>query len=563
MLSYGSYRPKQIVRFGWHEETEGGAVVTKLEGLEESYWPATHQDEVRETTVGGLLLDAAERASDEPGLVARSNDPLSRREWTYGELAADANAVARALLGRFEPGERVAVWAPNIAEWYLLQLGAALAGVVLVTVNPAYRPAELSYVLRQSRAAGVFLVPEFRGSPMASFLDEVRPDLPELREVVSFAGWAPFVGSGSALERLPAVGPSDPAQIQYTSGTTGFPKGVVLHHRGITNNARFIARRYEVAPGERWLNFMPLFHVAGCTISALGSLAAQATQVLCGFEPGLVLEVIEAERCALFVAGATMIAMLADHPSFATRDLSSLRTIGFGGMTAPPALVQRVEQSLGVRVGIMFGLTEACGIATQVCLGDADKDRAETVGRAHPATEVKIAELGSGRVLPLGAVGELCVRGYLVMTGYFEMPDATAAAIDADGWLHTGDLGTMDERGFCRVAGRVKELINRGAEKISPVEIEEVLVAHPGVAAAAVVGIPDPIWGEVIAAFVQPSEGWAPDAEELFALCRRRLAPYKTPRHWTFVDSFPLTPSGKVQKHVLRDRFVAERETGV
>jgi fatty-acyl-CoA synthase len=531
-----------------------------LEALRESYWPATHEDEVRETTVGNLLLEAAERAPDEPGLIARGHGALSRRSWSYAALAVEAEAVAAALLGRFEPGERVAVWAPNIPEWYLLQLGAALAGVTLVTVNPAYRPAELSYVLRQSRAAGVFLVPEFRGSPMASFLDQVRAELPELREVVSFGHWAPFVASASGGERLPTVRPSDPAQIQYTSGTTGFPKGVVLHHRGITNNARFIARRYGVQAGERWLNFMPLFHVAGCTISALGALASQATQVLCGFEPGLALELIEAERCALFVAGATMISMLVDHPAFATRDLSSLRTVGFGGMTAPPELVRRVERSLGVRVGIMFGLTEACGIATQVGLGESEEDRAETVGRAHPCTDVKIAELGTGRVLPVGAVGELCVRGYLVMTGYFDMPDATAAAVDADGWLHTGDLATMDERGFCRVAGRVKELINRGAEKISPVEIEDVLLSHPGVAAVAVVGIPDPVWGEVVAAFVQPGAGSSPDPDELFGLCRRRLAPYKTPKHWVFVDSFPLTPSGKVQKHILRDRFVAERE---
>jgi fatty-acyl-CoA synthase len=530
--------------------------------LSESYWRETDEHELRETTVGDLLREAAETVPGGAALVSRGPDPASRRLWTFSELAAEAEAVAHALLGRFEPGERVAVWAPNIPEWLLLQFGAALAGVTLVTVNPAYRPSELAYVLGQSRSAGVFFVPEFRGSPMAAFLDEVRGGLPELREAVPFQEWDEFVASGSKLERLPVVQPDDAAQIQYTSGTTGFPKGAVLHHRGITNNARFVARRYEVEPHDRWLNFMPLFHVAGCTITALGALASHATQVLCGFEPDLVLELAETERCSLFIAGATMVSMMAERPAFGSRDLSSLRTVGFGGMTAPPELVRHVEASLGVRVGIMFGLTEACGIATQVGLGDSEADRAETVGRAHPWTEVKIADLASGEILPTGQIGEICVRGYLVMTGYFEMPEATAAAIDPDGWLHTGDLGSMDERGFCRVEGRVKELINRGAEKISPMEIEAVLLSHPGVVGAAVVGIPDPKWGEVVAAFVRPAPGWSPDPDELFALCRARLAPYKTPKHWTFVDALPLTPSGKVQKHLLRDRFVANPEAG-
>jgi fatty-acyl-CoA synthase len=528
-------------------------------GLHESYWPASEDDEVRETTVGDLLRQAAEARPDGAALVFRGTDPTSRRAWSFSDLARDAEAVARALLGRFEPGERVGVWAPNIPEWLLLQFGAAVAGVTLVTINPAYRPGELSHVLGQSRSAGVFLVPEFRGSPMAAFLDQIRAELPELREVVSFAQWDSFVASGLPFQRLPAVSPTDPAQIQYTSGTTGFPKGVVLHHRGITNNARFVAKRYQVEEQERWLNFMPLFHVAGCTITALGALASQSTQVLCGFEPGLALELIESERCALFVAGATMISMLVEHPAFATRDLSSLRAVGAGGMTAPPDLVRLVEQSLGVRVGIMFGLTEACGIATQVGLDDDELDRAHTIGRAHPCTEVKIADLSDGSTVPTGAVGEICVRGYLVMSGYFEMPEATAAAVDHDGWLHTGDLGTMDERGVCRVAGRVTEVINRGAEKIAPAEIEDVLRSHPGVADVAVVGIPDPKWGEVIVAFVRPAPGWPPDSGVLFALCRERLAPYKTPKHWTFVDELPFTASGKVQKHVLRERFLAER----
>jgi fatty-acyl-CoA synthase len=531
---------------------------------EPAYRKGPDQPAVMDWSVGDILREAATESAERLALIWPGNEEQGSpsRSWTFAELLDSSEAVARALLGRFEPGERVAVWAPNIPEWLLLQFGCALAGLTLVTVNPAYRPKELGYVLGQSRSSGVFLVPEHRGSPMAAFMDQVRPTLPELREIISFAEWDDFVATGSATQRLPVVTPDDPAQIQYTSGTTGFPKGAVLHHRGIANNALAVAQRYEVTPGERWLNFMPLFHVAGCTISALGALQARATQVLMPFEPGRALSLIERERCSLFIGGATMFTLLLEHPRFRASDLSSLRAVGAGGMVAPPEMVRTIESTLGIPFGIMFGLTEACGIATQVSLHDDSVDRAETIGRPHPNVEVKIVDPADGRTLPAGVIGEICVRGYLVMSGYFEMPEATAAAIDADGWLHTGDLGSMDERGFCRIEGRVKEMINRGAEKISPREIEELLLSHPAVAAVAVVGIPDPKWGEVVAAFIRPAEGEAPSEQELFAFCRRHLAPYKTPKHWVFVEEFPLTPAGKIQKFVLRDRFVASAPGG-
>jgi fatty-acyl-CoA synthase len=251
--------------------------------------------------------------------------------------------------------------------------------------------------------------------------------------------------------------------------------------------------------------------------------------------------------------------MLLDHPDFGQRDLSSLRTLGAGGMMVPARLVRRIESTLHIPFGIMFGQTEACGIATQVHLGCDPADRAETVGKAHPQTEIKIADPGTGETVQTGVVGEICVRGYLVMSGYFEQPELTAAAVDAAGWLHTGDLGSMDDRGFMRVEGRVKEIINRGAEKFSPYEIEQVLRTHPSVADAAVVGVPDDTWGEVVAAFVRPSPGCAPTEAELFAFCRAQLAPYKTPKQWVFVDQFPMTPSGKVQKFILRDQLASEK----
>jgi fatty-acyl-CoA synthase len=526
--------------------------------LVQSYWPADTSEPILETTVGDILRDAAARAADATALVEGVPDPAARRRWTYGELLDQAEGVARALLGRFAPGERVAVWANNLPEWVLLEFGAALAGMTLVTVNPAYRSGELAYVLKQSRANGIFLVSEYRGNPMAATLEALRPELAELREAVLFSEWQSFVASGSPTERLPEVRPADPAQIQYTSGTTGFPKGAVLQHRGITNNARLYLQRQGIACGDVCVNPLPLFHTGGCVMLTLGPLQQFATQVLMPFfDPALQLELIEAERGTLLFGVPTMLIAMLEHPDFARRDLSSLRSAYSGGATVPPELVRRIETTLGVPVLIGFGQTETSPVMTMTRLEDTPEDRATSLGQPLPQTEVQIVDPATGQVVPPGTVGELCTRGYLVMDGYFENPTATAAAIDADGWLHTGDLGSMDARGYCSIAGRLKDMIIRGGENIYPREIEQLLFGHPKVADAAVVGLPDPRWGEQVAAFVRPAMGQQPTAEELFAYCRQHLAPHKTPRYWEFVAGFPLTASGKVQKFLLRDRVVA------
>jgi fatty-acyl-CoA synthase len=526
--------------------------------LVESYWPADTSEPIRETTVGGILCDAAARAADLPALVEGVPDPTARRRWTYGELLDQAEGVARALLGRFAPGERVAVWANNIPEWVLLEFGAGLAGVTLVTVNPAYRLGELAYVLKQSRANGIFLVSEYRGNPMAAMLEALRTELAELREAILFSEWQGFCASGSPTERLPAVRPEDAAQIQYTSGTTGFPKGAVLHHRGITNNARLWAQGRGIARGDVSVNPMPLFHTASCVVHTLGMVQQLATQVLMPFfDPALQLQLIEAERVTLIGGVPTMLIALLEHPDFAHRDLSSLRSVGSGGATVSPELVRRIESALRIPLLITFGQTETSPTITQTRPDDAPEDRATSLGQPLPQTELKIVDPATREIVPPGAVGELCTRGYLVMHGYFENPTATAAAIDPDGWLHTGDLGSMDERGYCHIEGRLKDMIIRGGENIYPREIEQLLFGHPKVADVAVVGLPDATWGEQVAAFVRPAVGQEPTAEELFAFCRQHLAPHKTPRYWEFVKGFPLTPSGKVQKFVLRDRFVA------
>ena len=526
--------------------------------LTESYWPADTGESLWEATVGGALRQVAGEIPDQTALVAGVPDLAGRRRWTYGQLLAEAETVARSLLARFERGERVAVWAPNIPEWVLLQYGAALAGIVLVTVNPAYRHAELAYVLEQSGSVGIFLLPEYRGNPMAASLELVRGDLPDLREVVLFTEWENLVAAGLGSSTvLPEVKPDDPAMILYTSGTTGFPKGAVLHHRGLVNNGRFVNQNYGLRPGETFVTPMPLFHVGGCVLGVIGAMATRGVLVVVvAFDPGLMLELIETERAVGSGGVPTMLIACMEHPDFAKRDISSLRVVVSGGAPVPADLVRRIEGALDASFTIVFGQTECSGIATQTRLDDTPEDKAETVGPPLPHVEVKITDPSGSTVAP-GVLGELCVRGYLVMHSYHNKPEATAEAIDADGWLHTGDLATMDERGYCRIQGRLKDMIIRGGENIYPREIEAVLFSHDAVADVAVVGVPDDRWGEEVAAFVRPADPVSlPRITDLHAHVRDHVAHYKVPRYWVFVDEFPLTGSGKIQKFALREQFV-------
>ncbi len=526
--------------------------------LTESYVPADTSVPVLETTVGGVLRAAAAEAPDTIALVEGiEGGPDAGRKWTYAELLRDAESVGRALAARFEKGERVAVWAPNVPEWVLLEYGAGLAGVVLVTVNPSYQAKELKYVLEQSKSSGIFFIPEFRGNPMGQMVEKVRSELPGLREVISLAELEQLMASADSAQELPEVSPDDPVQIQYTSGTTGFPKGAYLHHRGITNNARFVAERLGLEPGEAYVNPMPLFHTAGCVLAVLGPCQRRATLVnLVQFEPGLMLEQIERHRGSLLLGVPTMLIATMEHPSFDQRDLSSLKGVCSGGSTVPADLVRRIESTLGVRFSIIYGQTEASPGITLMKPDDSARDKAETLGPAMPQTEIKVVDPGTGKTQPIGVAGELCTRGYLVMLGYFEMPEKTAETIDEDGWLHTGDLVTMDERGYTTITGRLRDMIIRGGENIYPREIEELLFEHPKVADVAVVGLPDERWGEIVAAFVRDADPADPATDaELHTYCRENLSPQKTPKVWCRVAEFPLTPSGKVQKFVLREQW--------
>ncbi len=528
----------------------------------ESVWDADDSEPVLDTTVGSILRAAARRSPHTTALVAGGADPVRRRRWTYAELLAEAERVASALASRFGPGERVAVLATSIPESLVLTYGAALAGLVLVPVNPALRADELRHVLGQSGCAGVFLVPEHRGHDLAATIAGLGPDLPALREVVVFDEWeswcasAPPPGSDNDSQAR-VVTPDDVAQLVYTSGTTGSPKGALLTHGGMTNAARFGAMRFGMRPGDVYVQTMPLFHVGGQVVSfQLCQLSATAVLVP-AFDPGLVLELVETEAATLTCGVPTMLLALVDHPDFSRRDLSSLRSVSGGGAVVPAELVAHIERALGVQFAVVFGQTEACGFISQTRLDDSDEDKGATLGSPLPGVGARVVDPESGVVVGRGEVGELEVRGPNVMAGYHELPEETAAAIGPGGWLRTGDLVTMDDRGYLRMTGRLKEMIVSGGENIFPVEIEAVLLEHPDVAQAAVVGVPDQRWGEAAVAVIVPAAARTPDPPDLEAFLRDRMAAFKVPRRWAFVEELPRTASGKVQKHVVRDALVA------
>ena len=526
--------------------------------LTESYSPAQADEPLHDTTVGSVLREAATTSPASTALVEAGADGVLRRSWTYGELLAESEGLAQALLTRFEPGERIAVWAPNVPEWVIAEFGLALAGLVLVTVNPGYQPRELRYVLEQSRAVGLLLIGEYRGNPMARIAAEVVADIPAIREVVDLEDHAALFRMAGPARPLPTVSPRDAVQIQYTSGTTGFPKGVVLHHHGITNNARHGFARMGMPRGVTTLAIMPLFHTGGCGMAVLGAVQFGCRMILMrAFDAQQANALIESEGVIGMMGVPTMLIGMLEADAHTPRDFSKIEIAGSGGAMVPPELIRRVMDRLGCKFYIVYGQTETSPLLTQTRPEDSFDDQCHTVGQTMPHTELSIRDPATGYVLPVDTVGEICARGYSLMLGYNDDPEATARTIDADGWLHTGDLGTIDSRGFLRITGRVKEMIIRGGENLFPAEIENVLLEHPDVAEVAVVGVPDEKFGEAVAAFVRLAEGASLDPGALIAHCRTNMAAQKTPRHWIAVDAWPLTGSGKIQKFALRDQWVA------
>jgi fatty-acyl-CoA synthase len=421
-----------------------------------------------------------------------------------------------------------------------------------VTANPALRAAELRYVLEQSRSSALFHTAEFRGSDMTAIAKQAT-ELPTF----CFADWPDTVAAHRGEGDLPTVGPGDAAQIQYTSGTTGFPKGALLHHRGLVTNARFMIDRTQLPHGGVLGSAMPLFHTAGCAMGVLGSAHQRAAYLLCQlFEPILVLTAVQNHRANLLAGVPTMLIAMLNHPDFATFDLTHLAVLLSGGSPIPPELVHQVEDRFNANFTAVYGQTELSPVITQTSPDDTLADKANTAGRPLPQLEITVRDPLTSEVVPVGAQGEICARGYQAMLGYFDMPDRTTGTVDADGWLRTGDLGTLDDRGYLTVTGRLKDMIIRGGENIYAAEIEQVLFTHPGVREATVLGLPDDTWGEVVAAVVVAAQqDQPPAAGDLHDHCRTHLAPHKTPTRWFHSTDFPLTGSGKVQKFRLREQI--------
>lgn len=521
--------------------------------LNESHFPAIDDAPVETLSIGEALSRAAADAGAIIALAEALPDGSIGPRWTYRELEAEATQLARALAAHDTPGARIAVWAPNCAEWVLLEYAAAYAGRVLVPLNPAFQAREAQYVLRQSGARVLHYLPEYRGNRIGEMARQLAD---ELGIEHCLLGEARARHRDADDRPLPRVQPLDAAQIQYTSGTTGFPKGAVLHHHGLYRNARDLAGRVGVRRGDVWLNFMPMFHTGGCALSTLGALSARATLVIAAFDAPAMHRLIESERVNVFLGVPTMITALIEAQQQRPRDLSSVRSVLSGGAMVAPELVRRTQDVFpAASVHIVYGQTETSPVISAVWPDASLEDIAGTVGQPLPQVEVAIRDPRSGAVLPLDTTGEICTRGYLGMLRYHDNPEATANTIDADGWLHTGDLGAMDARGMLRVTGRLKEMIIRGGENLFPVEIENALLEHPELAEVAVVGLPDARFGEIVGCFMRARGATRPAPSELIRFCRERLSPQKTPSVWAYVDDWPLTGSGKVRKFRLRELY--------
>jgi fatty-acyl-CoA synthase len=508
---------------------------------------------------------------------------------TYAEFDLDVDEAARGLLAMgIGKGDHVAVWGTNVPQWVVLQFATARIGAVLVTINPAYRAFELKYVLRQSDAVALFMVRRFKSSDYYSMLGEVCPELaaappgklsaaefPKLRHVVSFEEEPPTgattwhamldraadVPAARVSEIAATLNPLDPINIQYTSGTTGFPKAAMLSHRNLLLNVYYVGQCLALTANDRICIPVPFYHCFGCVLGTLCAAAYGAAMVVPAeyFNPTETLAAIEKERATVLYGVPTMFIAQLEDASFPNRDLKSLRTGIMAGSPCPIEVMRQVVDRMGCReVTIGYGQTEASPIITQTRTDDPLELRVETVGRAIPGVEVKIVDPATGKTLGDGEQGELCARGHCVMLGYYNQPDATAAAIDGEGWLHTGDLAMRQPGGYYRITGRIKDMVIRGGENIYPREIEEFLFTHPAIEQAAVVGVPDRKYGEELCAWVKLKAGAMLAADELREFCRRTLAHYKVPRYVKFVESFPQTVTGKIQKFKIREAMMAE-----
>jgi fatty-acyl-CoA synthase len=523
-----------------------------------------------ESLLGETIGDNLHRMAAAHGANEALVDMPTGQRWTYAQLDADTDLVALGLIAAgIKKGDRVGIWAPNCAEWALLQYGAAKAGAILVNINPAYRSHELAYVLRQSGTKLLVSAESFKTSDYRAMIDEVHGDLPDLQRVVYIGttGWAELVTARTGLdrreltEREASLAFDDPINIQYTSGTTGFPKGATLTHHNILNNGYFVGAGCGYTADDRVCVPVPFYHCFGMVMGNLGSTTHGACIVIPapGFDPAATLAAVEAERCTSLYGVPTMFIAELALPDFASYDLSSLRTGIMAGSPCPVEVMKRVLSEMHMtEVTICYGMTETSPVSTQTTADDDMERRVSTVGRVHPHVEIKVIDPETGLVLPRGSHGELCTRGYSVMLGYWNEPDKTAEAIDAGRWMHTGDLAVMDEAGYLNIVGRIKDMVIRGGENIYPREVEEFLYTHPEIEDVQVIGVPDVKYGEELCAWVKLRPGSELTAEQVREFCAGKIAHYKVPRYVRVTGDFPMTVTGKVQKFKMRETSVDE-----
>jgi fatty-acyl-CoA synthase len=524
-----------------------------------SYSHGTFDTPLLGDTIGAHFERTAARFADRPALVSRDQDV----RMTYAELDAAIDAVAGGLLrAGIEAGDRVGIWAPNCAEWVLVQYATAKVGAILVNVNPAYRTHELEYVLRQSGVRLLFSASAFKTSDYGAMIDEVSGGLDGLERTVFVdrSEWAEFSAGAADREaiatRMQTLSFDDPINIQYTSGTTGFPKGATLSHHNILNNGYFVTELLNLTERDVTCLPVPFYHCFGMVMGNLGTLAHGGCVVIPapGFDPGATLEAVAAEGVTSLYGVPTMFIAMLDHPDFDRFELGSLRTGIMAGSPCPIEVMKKVVERMHMEeVSICYGMTETSPVSTQTRLDDSLERRVGTVGRVAPHVEVKVIDPDSGLVVRRGVTGELCTRGYSVMLEYWEDPDQTAEAVDRVGWMHTGDLATMDDEGYLNIVGRSKDMVIRGGENVYPREVEEFLYAHESIADVSVIGVPDERYGEELCAWVIARPGATLDEDTVRDYCRKRLAHFKVPRYVLFVDDFPMTVTGKVQKFKMRE----------
>jgi fatty-acyl-CoA synthase len=516
-------------------------------------------------TIGHNLRRTVERHGERDALIVRHQGYRA----TYAQLWEQVDVAARAFLARgVQKGDRVGIWSPNRFEWVIVQYATARIGAILTNINPAYKTAELEYVLNQAGISFLVLARQFRQSAYVDMLAEVRPRCPDLRDTLVLDDeWDAFLAGATSVSQaeLSAIEDTlqfdDPINIQYTSGTTGFPKGATLSHHNILNNGYFDGEVMRYTEADRVCIPVPFYHCFGMVIGNLACTSHGACMVVPSesFDALAVLETVQAERCTSLYGVPTMFIAELEHPRFDEFDLSSLRTGMMAGAPCPVEVMRRVSSRMHMTdVTIGYGMTETSPVSTQTAIGDPIEKQVGTVGRVHPHVEIKIVDPATGHVVPRGASGELCTRGYCVMLGYWNNDEATGAAIDPARWMHTGDLATMDDDGYLNIVGRIKDMIIRGGENVYPREVEEFLYTHPDIADVQVIGVPSERYGEEVAAWVKLREGAHVDDEALMVYCRGKIATYKIPRYWKVVDAFPMTVTGKIQKFKMREEMVAE-----